>query len=54
MDLFRIVLFIGVAIVGVVTGIQRGSMLILFAGLLLGGIGLFSAIVGRKQEKKEK
>ena len=51
MDLFRIVLFVGVAIVGVVTGIQRGSGMIIFAGLLLGGIGLFSAIVGKKQDK---
>jgi len=54
MDMFRIVLFLAVAIIGVVTGIQRGSMVILLAGLFLGGVGLFSSIVGKKKDKDKK
>ncbi|MBN2051240.1 MAG: hypothetical protein JW760_12380 [Spirochaetales bacterium] len=54
MDFFRIVLFIAVAVIGVITGIQRGNMLILVGGLLLGGIGLFSAIVGKRQNQHKK
>jgi len=54
MDMFRIVLFLAVAIVGVVTGIQRGNMMIIFGGLILGGIGLFSAIAGKRKDKDGK
>lgn len=54
MDFFRVVLFLAVIIIGVVTGIQRGNMTILLAGLVLGGIGLFSAIVGKRNDRDRK